>query len=149
MKKGKHSNKNFGGPLNITLKQLELVFNRRFKKAGLNVTADQWRVLILLNENDGLSQVDLCEGSSKGAPTMSRIVNLLCKKKLTKRSRFGNDRRRYKIYLTAQGKEIVEQGYPLVYEMRSKGWQGLNNTDFEHLDRILKKLRYNFDKMLF
>lgn len=148
MKKLKHSNKNFGGPLNITLKHLELVFNRRFKKAGLNITADQWRVLILLNENDGLSQVDLCEGSSKGAPTMSRIVNLLCKKKLTKRSRFNNDRRRYKIYLTNQGKEIVEQGYPLVYEMRNKGWRGLNNTDYDHLTRILKQLRDNFEELI-
>jgi len=147
VKRGRHSDKNFGGPLNITLKQLELVFNRRFKKAGLNITADQWRILILLFENDGLSQVDLCEGSSKGAPTVSRMINLLYKKKFIKRSRFGTDRRRYKIYLSEKGKTIVEQGLPLVYDMRQSGWEGLNNTDYDNLIRILKKLRENFNKM--
>lgn len=140
--------KNFGGPMSLTVKKIQLVYNRAFKQAGLNITADQMRVLIVLNEKNGLSQTELADGSAKNAPTLSRIIDLLCNKGLTERQRFANDRRRYKVFLTNKGKQIVKQALPIVQQLRANGWQGLNNNDFQHFIKVINQLNKNFENML-
>lgn len=134
--------------MSLTVKKIQLVYNRAFKQAGLNITADQMRVLIVLNEKNGLSQTELADGSAKNAPTLSRIIDLLCNKGLTERQRFANDRRRYKVFLTNKGKQIVKQALPIVQQLRANGWQGLNNNDFQHFIKVINQLNKNFENML-
>jgi len=134
--------------MSLTVKKIQLVYNRAFKQAGLNITADQMRVLIVLNEKNGLSQTELADGSAKNAPTLSRIIDLLCNKGLTERQRFANDRRRYKVFLTDKGKQIVKQALPIVQQLRVNGWQGLNNNDFQHFIKVINQLNKNFENML-
>jgi len=140
--------KNFGGPMSITLKNIQLAYNRSFKAAGINITADQWRILNLLNINDGVPQTSLCEGSLKNAATVSRIIDLLCKKNLTKRKRNKEDKRVYNIFLTADGRKTIKKAFPLVQELRHKGWDGLSEKDYKTYLHILNRLNSNFEEML-
>ena len=81
----------------------------------------------------------------ENAPTVSRIIDLLCKKGLTERHRFENDRRRYKIFLTDLGKAQYEKVLPKVIELRKKGWDGLTENDYQQFTAIMDRIFSNFD----
>lgn len=93
---------------------------------------------------DGLSQNELATESFKNAPTVSRIIDLLCKKGITDRQRFDNDRRRYKIFLTKEGEKIYKKTHPHVEELRKLGWAKLNNKDYAEFVRIMDKIYKNY-----
>jgi DNA-binding MarR family transcriptional regulator len=135
--------KNFGFPMDRAIKMVRMKYNQAFKDLGVDLTTEQWVLLSDLYENNGQSQSELAEGSYKNAPTVSRIIDLLCQKDLVERQRFDNDRRRYKIYLTQKGIETVELCYPTVIELRKKGWDGLNDADFEVFMRIINHILNN------
>ena len=134
---------NFGQYIDQTFRVVRLDLIKRFKAADLDITPEQWILLSSLYQNNGQSQIDLANGSYKNAPTVSRIIDLLCNKGLTERKRFEGEKRRYKIVLTSSGKKMVEKALPEVIETRKQGWAGLSDEDYEHLRRILKQLFEN------
>lgn len=107
MKKLKET-KNFGAFLDRTLRRIRLDMGRRLMEQGVEITPEQWIILSSLYERNGQSQTELGDDSFKNPPTVSRIIDLLCKKELTERRSDSGDRRRHKIYLTTKGQEIVE-----------------------------------------
>ena len=137
--------KNFGAYLDRTLKKVRLDLGRRFKELNLDITPEQWIILSSLSNKNGQSQTQLGEGSFKNAPTVSRIIDLLCKKGLTERRRFENDRRRYKVFLTKRGKAIVEKAVLAVNASRKKGWNGLTDEDYTVFLRIINQIFDNFE----
>ncbi len=138
--------KNFGAYLDQTLRVVRLDMIKRFKAAEVDITPEQWIILHSLYKENGQSQTDLANGSFKNAPTVSRIIDLLCKKSFTERQRFDNDRRRYKIFLTDIGKAAVEKALPVVLNSRELGWNGLTDDDYETFLRIMNTIFDNFSK---
>ena len=138
--------KNFGAIIDRTLKVIKQQYLRAFKAAGVDITTEQWVLMDSLFHDNGVSQNDLANGSFKNAPTVSRIIDLLCKKGYTERQRFENDRRRYRIFLTEKGKEAYKKVLPAVLELRKQGWAGLDEKDYDHLTRILDRIFQNFDQ---
>ena len=141
------SSKHFGIYMDRTLKQIRFVFSRTFKEQNVDITTEQWVLLYSLYQSNGQSQKELADNSFKDAPTISRIIDLLCKKKLTERQRFAGDRRRYKVFLTDKGRDVVDKVYPAILELRSKGWEELSDDDYNNFLRVLNQLFENFQKM--
>lgn len=138
------ANKNFGAIMDRTLKVIKANYQKAFKDVGVDITTEQWVLIDFLFKNNGISQNELANGSFKDAPTISRIIDLLCKKGLTERHRFENDRRRYKIFLTDLGKETYQKVLPHVKELRTRGWEGLAEEDYDHYFRIMNQIFKNF-----
>ena len=136
--------KNFGAYIDRTIKIIRHNYVRTFKKLGVDITTEQWVIINALHHQDGLSQTELASGSFKNAPTVSRIVDLLCKKGLTERKRFESDRRQYKVCLTAKGKDTFEKVYPSIIELRQQGWANLNDKDYDTFLRIINQIFQNF-----
>jgi DNA-binding MarR family transcriptional regulator len=141
-----NTTKNFGAVMDRTLKIIKANYQRAFKEVGLDITTEQWVLIDTLYKNNGVSQNDLASGSFKDAPTVSRIIDLLCKKGMTERQRFENDRRRYRVFLTEKGKEVYEQALPKVIELRGRGWNGLTEEDYGHYFRIMERIFENFQE---
>ena len=137
------NSKNFGFPMDRAIKMIRSKYNNAFKELGFDLTTEQWVLIEKLFHQNGQSQSDLAEGSYKNAPTVSRIIDLLSKKGLVERLRFENDRRRYKIFLTEKGKEVVETCYPKILELRKSGWKGLTDEDYDNFMRIIEKITEN------
>ena len=136
--------KNFGFLIERTIKKIRQNLQKRFVDKGVDITVDQWVILDQLNTRDGMSQNELAECTYKDAPTVTRIIDILCKKELTQRVMDPNDRRRFKIMLTQEGKAVIEKALPEVYAIRKQGWEGLEDQDYEHLMRILDTIYKNF-----
>lgn len=127
----------YGFYIERTMKKIRQHLQGRFAEMGADLTVDQWVLLDLLNKQDGLSQNEIARQVYKDAPTVTRIIDLLCKKGLTRRVADEADRRRFSIVLTSEGKAKVEEVLPVVIEVREQGWGGLSATDYADLIRIL------------
>ncbi len=138
------STKYFGTYIERNFKIIKNTFLQAFKKAGIDITTDQWIILDLLYHEDGVSQNHLATKSAKDAPTTSRIIDLMCKKDLIERRKVENDRRMHHIFLTDIGKETHSKILPIAENLRAQGWNSLNDEDYETFLRIMNQVYDNF-----
>ena len=138
--------KPFGTYIDRNYRLIRLRFLQAFKKAGVDITTEQWVLMDLLMEENGLSQNELATRSFKDAPTVSRIIDLLCKKGFTERQKAENDKRRHDIFLTKKGKKVFEDLLPTVMDLRQKGWDGLSDEDYQTFLRIMNQVFKNFEE---
>ena len=134
----------YGSLIELTAKIMKQRLQRKFNALELGITVDQWLILDVLLQTDGISQYNIAQKTYKDAPTVTRIIDLLEKKSLIERRTDTDDRRKYSIFLSKRGKEKAEKVLPLVQEYRKKGWEGLKKEDYEKLKEILTTIQQNF-----
>ena len=132
--------------IELTAKRLKHAFQKALVKWNSGITADQWMILNMLYEQDGISQFEIGKIASKDAPTVTRIIDLLVDKDLLHRSPDPADRRRFKIHLTTKGKNKYRKLISHVREFRLNHFSGLNETDLQTLRRILSSIDSNIQK---
>jgi len=137
--------KSIGYFLERTTRIVKLAYLKGLKEAGLDITPEQWVILSSLYEQNGQSQTELASESFKNAPTISRILDLLCDKGYTERRATDSDRRKFLIFLTDQGKKAVRKAEAVVDELRQKGWENLTDRDYENFLRIINQVFQNFE----
>ncbi len=135
----------YGFRLERTAKKMKQTLQKRFATLNEDITVDQWVMLDCLYQTDRMSQNELADYTFKDAPTVTRIIDLLCKKEFTERQEDSDDRRKYKVCLTTKGKELVERLLPTVGEVRKQGLESLEKADFERFMRTLDTIFRNFD----
>ncbi len=138
---------NYGFQIERTVKKLRQAMQRCLSEAEPGLTVDQWVLLDILYRQNGLSQNELAEAACKDAPTVTRIIDLLCQKELTERKANSSDRRKYSILLTAKGNSCVKRILPQVQTMRQAGFASLSVTDYQQLQRILNTIQNNIDQL--
>ncbi|KHJ37938.1 transcriptional regulator SlyA [Pedobacter glucosidilyticus] len=126
--------------LDRTNRRIKQFAQKRFKEESFDITVDQWLVLKSLNEENDQNQSELAEQIGKDHPTLTRIIDLLCKKELIERRQLASDRRCFTIHLTEKGKQKMEEWAPKVAEIRMKAWENLTEKDYEDLKRILNTI---------
>jgi DNA-binding MarR family transcriptional regulator len=136
---------NYGFIIERTTKRIRQNLQRRFNAHHFGVTVDQWVVLDCIMQNRSISQNEIADRTFKDAPTVTRIIDQLCKKGLTNRLIDENDRRRFIIELTPKGHKKVNQMLPVVIEMRRDGWKGLDVSDYQRLMYIMSTIFNNLD----
>ena len=129
--------------LDRTARRVKQYAQQQFKIMGFNITVDQWLVLKHLYEHDLMKQNALAELIGKDNPTLTRIIDLLCKKGLTERTLHPTDRRSFVVSLTKAGSRKVEQMKPKLKSVRLKAWEGLSERDFTQFKKILNKIYQN------
>ncbi len=129
--------------LDRTARKVKQYAQQQFKSGDFDVTVDQWLVLKNLSENHLLSQTQLAQLVFKDHPTLTRIIDLLCKKGYMERIPNPNDRRSFQLHLTTSGEEKVRALRPQILEIREKAWENLSETDFEEFKRILNTIYMN------
>lgn len=136
---------NYGFILEKTGKKIKQSLQKRFADLGFDVTVDQWVVLNELHLHGTQNQVDLCARVFKDAPTVTRMIELLIKKEWILREPCREDRRKFRISLSKQGKALVQQLLPEVVAFRRSGWNGLTQSDITQLKRITQKIFDNLE----
>nr|WP_276562440.1 homoprotocatechuate degradation operon regulator HpaR [Hoeflea prorocentri] len=91
------------------LRAREVVLTRiRPMLADAGVTEQQWRVLRVLAEEGPLDPTDIAEKSSLLLPSLTRILKYLEEQALVKRAAHETDGRRCVIYITEEGRQLIE-----------------------------------------
>ncbi len=139
-------NNKIGYYLERTTRLVKLNFHQAFKSIGLSLTPEQWVIMDLLKNENGLSQTALAEQSFKDAPSISRIIDTLVKKNYVVRKASPNDRRSFEIFLSQEGKDVVKKTLPIVNELREKSWQNLSKEDYENFIKIINQVFRNMEQ---
>ena len=132
-----------GFTIERTAKRMRLRFKRMLKEANVDVTIDQWVILQLLDQQNGLSQFQIASETNKDAPTVTRIIDLICQKELVERIPDTNDRRKFNIYLTTKGHQKIAQIKPIVSTFRKLGWKNIKEEDINQMMQTLNAIFYN------
>ena len=117
--------------------------HRNFRHSGLDITPEQWTVLIFLWEKDGVTQQELCNATFKDKPSMTRLIDNMEKQHLVVRISDKKDRRTNLIHLTKTGKELEEKARLLASQTLQEALQGLNVEELEISQEVLRKIFHN------
>ncbi len=131
--------------LDRTARKVKQYAQQQFKTGDFDVTVDQWLVLKNLSENEHMSQTELANLVFKDHPTLTRIIDLLCKKGYVERVPHPQDRRSFQLHLTGTGVSKVTSLRPKILEIREKAWENLSDHDFDEFKRILNTIYQNLD----
>jgi DNA-binding MarR family transcriptional regulator len=126
---------------------LKSALQRFFKEHGFEITAEQWAVIRHLWDEDGLSQREIAERTSKDKPNITRMVDALEQKRLVFRQPDPRDRRKYCIYLTKEGKHLQERLWPLAQDLRERVTQNLTPPEIDLLKGTLNKIYQNICRL--
>lgn len=126
-----------------TSKTAKRFSQREFDRRGLGITVDQWVLLKIIEENDGLSQNELAEKSKRDGASITRTLDLLEKKNLLQRQAISGNRRQYSIVLTPNGKEFIALNMPMVNEQRAISMAGFSDQEIEMLKSMLLRIKEN------
>ncbi len=113
------------------------------ENAGINV--DQWVVLKQVSENNGCSQVEIAQSTVKDAPTTTRIIDQLVNKVLIAKQLDPSDRRKYMVFVTDKGKQLIARLLPVVQSYRKLPLKGFTNEEEEQLMTFLSRMMKNLE----
>jgi DNA-binding MarR family transcriptional regulator len=140
------SNKKFilddsiGYLINRTGLHIKHVLLHTLRVNGLDVTPEQFAILMRLWHSGGLYQRQIADSLLKDKPNITRILDVLEKRQLVKRISDENDRRKFKIFLTEEGEKLVDKMFPIMDEIQAKVQSNLTDGEAETLKMILNKI---------
>ncbi|HYK46974.1 MAG TPA: MarR family transcriptional regulator [Parafilimonas sp.] len=129
--------------LEKSIKTYRQFAQKRIAEKGYNVTIDQWLVLKILHDNEGITQQQLAEIVFKDYASVTRIIELLVNKKYIQRDFHSRDRRRFALTLSAEGKKLLTKIRHDIDENRSKALKGISKSETEAARRTLNKIISN------
>ena len=119
--------------------------NHLFRQLGIQLTPDQWIILKKLSEEDGVSQRELADATSKDPAALTRLLDLLEKRNFIKRATFN--RRTSKVLLTNEGRSLVHRVIPEAVKYREMGIQGVSSEEMKVFRKVLETIHHNFSAL--
>jgi MarR family transcriptional regulator for hemolysin len=132
---------NFAFEVAKTAHALRRAFDRR--AAALGVTRAQWRVLAWLGREDGMRQVALAEGLDVEPITLCRMIDRLAEAGLVERRPDEEDRRAWRIHLTAGSGPVIEKLRGLAETFLDEALDGVPEEDQARVRDVLARVRTN------
>lgn len=107
------------------------------------VTAEQWAILNSLWQQDGQTQQQLANETSKNKASITHLIDNLEKRKLVKRVTDEKDRRNKMVFLTPEGSQLQAPLTRVVKQTVKQMTKGLDKKDAKGCRKVLKKLVQN------
>jgi DNA-binding MarR family transcriptional regulator len=124
-----------------TSRMMRRYYDRR--ASALGVTTAQWRLLLRLSREPGLKQVELAERMDVEPITACRIVDRLEEAGLVERQRDPDDRRAWRLVLTAKAEPILNRLRALAEEMSGEAFAGMSIEEVDAMRGKLARIREN------
>lgn len=116
---------------------------RNFRANGIDITPDQWPVLLFLWKKDGVTQQELCNATFNNKAGMTRLIDNMEKRHLVVRISDKKDRRTNLVYLTKDGKELEERAFDIANQALREGLQGITTEEMKISQEVLRKIFFN------
>ena len=110
---------------------------------GLGVTRAQWKVLFKLTRTPGLRQVELADMLDLEPITLCRIVDRLEEGGLVERSRDPDDRRAWRLHVTAKAQPLIDKLQAVGADLVEQAFSGIDPRDIEITRQVLARVREN------
>jgi MarR family transcriptional regulator, transcriptional regulator for hemolysin len=84
-------------------------FNYNFSRSDINITFDQWLVLVEISESRGTNQKSIAAYLHKEVASISRILDKLQDRNLILKKANPKNQREVNLFLTHEGLELLEK----------------------------------------
>ncbi|MBI3511217.1 MAG: MarR family transcriptional regulator [Bacteroidetes bacterium] len=129
--------------LERTLRQARGSLQGSFREKKLDISVDQWIILSFIAEHDAPSQRMIAQGTAKDPASVTRIVDILEKKKFAQRSEVKSDKRQFRIMITPSGKKMITQCRICLEKFRKKSGKGIVQAELNDQGKILDRIYFN------
>ena len=114
-----------------------------FAAKNLKITPEQFTVLAVLYENDGLYQRQISAMTLKDRPNVFRIVTILENIGYITKVQETKGRKILKLSVTEEGKKIYEEALPVILSIWQDTIEGISEKDLEIFNNVQTKIRKN------
>jgi MarR family transcriptional regulator for hemolysin len=116
---------------------------RAINASGFTITIDQWLVLKALEENPDQTQHEIAETVFKDHASLTRMIELLVNKKFLERTAHPNDRRRFRLTITNEARNLLKVIQPLIDQNRSTALTSISPQQASNLRESLSAIINN------
>ncbi|MFC3883858.1 MarR family winged helix-turn-helix transcriptional regulator [Bacillus songklensis] len=133
--------------ISIFIHQTDLTLTNHIKNklAPNNLAPEQNLIMMVLWEQDGLTQNEIAKKLGKDKTNIARMVYNLEQKGFIQRVSGEEDRRLSRVYLTDEGKKLGDLIIPITEEFNELVCKGISNEELIEVRRILAKMRANVE----
>jgi DNA-binding MarR family transcriptional regulator len=116
--------------------------------AQWDLSPSQFNVLNLLRLcPEGLSQTELSRELIMHRSNVTGLVDRLEKRGLLERRDVADDRRAYRVVLTAAGRKVLEEVLPTYYDAGERVWEGFDEGRVDQITAELKEVASNAQRL--
>ncbi len=119
----------------------------KFAQLKIDLTREQFILLMKLHQEDGQTQNDLAIITERNKASLTRLINTLENKNLVARIPSKEDKRVNRIYLTKTGRRIFKTTNPALKEMINEVQNGLTKKEIETTIKVMNKVVNNIKKL--
>ena len=116
---------------------------RNFRQHGIEISPEQWTILLSLWEKDGVTQQELCNATFKDKPSMTRLIDNMERQHLVVRISDKRDRRINLIHLTKTGRELEDKAFLIANRTMKEALEGIPLEDIKIGQEVLRKIFMN------
>lgn len=131
--------------ISIFIHQTDLTLTNYIKNklAPNNLAPEQNLIMMVLWEQDGLTQNKIAKKLGKDKINITRMIYNLEQKGFIKRISGKEDKRLSTVYLTEKGKNLANTIIPITEEFNEIVCKGISNEELLEVRRILSKMQVN------
>ena len=126
-----------------SIKEYRRFAQRNLKKTNTDITVDQALLLFFLNNHSDFSQNKIGALMFRDNASVTRMIDLLIKKKYLNRHINEHDRRKFNLKLTTVGQKTLNDFIPVISSNRKLALKGITNNEIDQLNNILTKIINN------
>ena len=126
-----------------TAKMMSIFLKEAFAKHAIDLTKEQFILLKVLNDRDGVIQKDLAFITERNNGSLARLINTMEKKNFVARIPDTEDKRINRVHLTAHGQKIFVKIQPIVHNCMQQAQQGLTKKEIKTTISVLEKIQKN------
>lgn len=138
----------FGYLMGKGLRMMRSLMDRKCKEKQMDISMDQYIVLVHLWQKDGLKQQELANFAGKDKTTLTRGLNSLEKHNCVVRVQDQIDKRSKRIFLTSKGKELEEVMLNNTEEVMREITKGIPPEKLNICKEVLQKMHTNMENQL-
>lgn len=117
----------------------------RLKAAGLNLTAEEWALLMVLWRDGPTQMAALAAITLRDRTTVTRLVDRLIKKGLVQRTSSKTDRRQVIIEVTKTGTQMMPPAMATLAPLIEKSSAGISAHELSITMDVLRRMAKNLE----
>lgn len=131
--------------LGYQIAHLNRLYDRRMQEAlgDLGVAPGQFAPLVMLFEQDGLTQAELCRRINVEQPTMANTLDRMERDGLIKRKPDPDDKRRATIHLTPRADDMRARVMEQARQVAAQAVKALSASEQDQLFSLIARLSDN------
>ena len=134
---------------NYLLADVPRLFRLHFDRRAVrfNLTRAQWRALKRLSHSEGMTQSDLAEMIEMEPIAVGRVIDRLQKAGFVERRADPNDRRAWRLYLTARAHAVVDDMDLISNGLFRDAQKGISASDLKTMISVLGRMKDNLNAL--